>query len=211
MATVSSVITSIKSFLTSKYLALTGGKMSGGIEREGTTIMWREILDANKKSSCGLYQSTYNGYMPMLNMMTTDGRVGIGTYQNYLRMTYFLNTNTTNSPDNYLHLDSSSATVNGKPIVCVTKWTSGTSWYRVYSDGWIEQGGYFNCSTNGKTVTFHKAFSNTNYYLDGNASQTTAGARFTSFYNRTTTNAACYTGDDSSFNAGYVYWYASGY
>lgn len=90
-------------------------------------------------------------------------------------------------------------------------YTSGTSWYRIYSDGWIEQGGYFNCSSHGTTVTFHKAFSNTNYYLNGNATQVSNGVRFASFYNRSTTGAACYTGDDSSFNQGYVYWYACGY
>lgn len=100
---------------------------------------------------------------------------------------------------------------NGAGATIKQKYVSGTTWYRIYTDGWIEQGGYFNCSANGTKVTFSKAFTNTNYYLNGNGSQTTAGARFVSFYNRTTTGAACYTGDDSSFNAGYVYWYACGY
>jgi hypothetical protein len=96
-------------------------------------------------------------------------------------------------------------------VSLVSSYNSGTSWYRFYDDGWIEQGGYFNCSSHGTTVTFHKAFSNTNYYLNGNATQVSNGVRFASFYNRSTTGAACYTGDDSSFNQGYVYWYACGY
>ena len=41
-------------------------------------------------------------------------------------------------------------------------YVSGTEWYRLWSDGWIEQGG--SCASGGsKTVTFLKPFSNTNY------------------------------------------------
>lgn len=45
-------------------------------------------------------------------------------------------------------------------------YSSGTSWYRIYSDGWIEQGGRIQVTTkNNATVTFLKAFKNTNYTL----------------------------------------------
>lgn len=40
-------------------------------------------------------------------------------------------------------------------------WKSGTEWLRIFSDGWIEQGGLL--KENGGTVSFHKGFSNTNY------------------------------------------------
>lgn len=49
----------------------------------------------------------------------------------------------------------------------ITKtWSSGTSWYRKYSDGWIEQGGEFtkNRDTN-IAVTFPVAFRNTDYTI----------------------------------------------
>ena len=47
-----------------------------------------------------------------------------------------------------------------RPNAYVTKtWRSGTEWYRVWSDGWIEQGGH----GTGGTCTFNKPFSNTNY------------------------------------------------
>lgn len=39
------------------------------------------------------------------------------------------------------------------------KWSSGTSWFRKYSDGWIEQGGH----GTGGVCTFSKAFSKTAY------------------------------------------------
>lgn len=47
-----------------------------------------------------------------------------------------------------------------RPNAYVTQtWRSGTKWYRVWSDGWIEQGGH----GTGGTCTFNKSFSNTNY------------------------------------------------
>lgn len=47
-----------------------------------------------------------------------------------------------------------------RPNAYVTQtWRSGTTWYRVWSDGWIEQGGH----GTGGTCTFNKPFSNTNY------------------------------------------------
>lgn len=40
-------------------------------------------------------------------------------------------------------------------------WKSGTEWLRIFSDGWIEQGGIL--KGNSGTVSFHKGFSNTDY------------------------------------------------
>lgn len=43
--------------------------------------------------------------------------------------------------------------------VIVENYKSDASWYRVWSDGWIEQGG----RTNAKTITFLKPFSDADY------------------------------------------------
>ena len=45
-------------------------------------------------------------------------------------------------------------------ITVVSVWRSGSSWYRVFSDGWIEQGGMISSSdgTGFRTVNFYKAF-----------------------------------------------------
>ena len=45
----------------------------------------------------------------------------------------------------------------------IEHYQNGTNWYRVYSDGWIEQGGRITNTTSSGTVTFAKPFSNTNY------------------------------------------------
>lgn len=45
---------------------------------------------------------------------------------------------------------------------------NGTSWYRIYSDGWCEQGGYFTAVSNDlptNVVSFLKKFTNTKYFV----------------------------------------------
>ena len=57
---------------------------------------------------------------------------------------------------------TSSASVDA-PAYVVQNYKSGTNWYRVWSDGWIEQGGQLTPATAGTEVTLLKAFSDTNY------------------------------------------------
>lgn len=49
----------------------------------------------------------------------------------------------------------------------VSTWTNGSSWYRKYSDGFIEQGGYLGVTgTTGFTVTFPTPFAGASYVLN---------------------------------------------
>lgn len=51
-------------------------------------------------------------------------------------------------------------------IQCVVEtYHNGKDWYRVYSDGWVEQGGYLANSDGAttKTITLHKEMADTNY------------------------------------------------
>lgn len=54
-----------------------------------------------------------------------------------------------------------------RPCWVVQNYLSGGSWYRVWSDGWIEQGGISSAVADkaGITVSFLKSFANTNYDL----------------------------------------------
>ncbi|MBO7733133.1 MAG: hypothetical protein J6S67_11285 [Methanobrevibacter sp.] len=58
-------------------------------------------------------------------------------------------------------LDGNNATF---PHITST-YVNGKDWYRVWSDGWIEQGGETSASTGKATVTFLKPFANTNYTI----------------------------------------------
>lgn len=57
-----------------------------------------------------------------------------------------------------------------RPAVVVENYINGTSWYRVWSDGWIEQGLQGEVGTNSapKTLIFLKSFKDTKYYVNSN-------------------------------------------
>lgn len=101
------------------------------------------------------------------------------------------------------------------PTAYVTQtWKSGSSWYRRYSDGWIEQGGRINVqssvgSFNAYPVTLHLSHANATYF-----------AEISSIYPNSSSNGWEYvhTQTKSSFKAvtcadagGYFYWHTCGY
>lgn len=82
----------------------------------------------------------------------------------------------------------------------VETYINGTEWYRIYSDGWVEQGGATSAHS---TVTFLIPFSNTNYFgvIQQPNSTGTIGASLIRFNTKTTTTAFISIGT----------WYACGY
>lgn len=97
---------------------------------------------------------------------------------------------------------SSSVTATA-PAVVVETWLSGTEWYRVWSDGWIEQGGYNNGS---HTVTFVKPFSNTNYYFNFGFMRDAYTNEAFNFYKTNKSSTSVYI-----LGAYPSYWYACGF
>ena len=97
-----------------------------------------------------------------------------------------------------------------RPRTYVTKtWSSGTEWYRVWSDGFIEQGGH----GTGSACTFNKPFSNKNYTFNvqpssGYSSHPDWIAAYEKRPSRTTTGTGIswYEGGDQGWD-----WRASGY
>lgn len=69
-----------------------------------------------------------------------------------------------------------------------TTWHVETSWYRKWSDGWIEQGGQI--TTSATTISLHLAFKDTNYTItvsqngsaSSNVSRVAISARATSTF-----------------------------
>ena len=91
------------------------------------------------------------------------------------------------------------------------------NWYRIYPDGWVEQGGLYNYGSLAKdwntvTITFLKAFSDTSYTLTTQASRNdsvTSGIGNQSFiinFTNTSFKAEIY-GDG---NSQYFWWQACG-
>lgn len=88
-----------------------------------------------------------------------------------------------------------------KPYVTET-YVNGTSWYRIWSDGWCEQGGRIT----GTSITFLQSFVNTNYSFSGVSINANSGGAASTVTNLTTTGCTYYTYG----NAGGM-WQACGY
>lgn len=98
-----------------------------------------------------------------------------------------------------------------KPYITET-YRNGTSWYRIWSDGWLEQGGRISVKDDGTaTVNLIKPFSNTDYSAfteDNNNAHSTTGAGILHCGNYTTSRFTIYNGQDIN---GIKNWYAFGY
>ena len=98
----------------------------------------------------------------------------------------------------------------------VETYVSGKSWYRLYSDGWVEQGGQvtgdaYNNSTN--NITFHKEFANTNYEFLALSLSTNSDAWMSSCWGQriSATQGRIRTGKWNTVETANVSWFAAGY
>lgn len=71
-----------------------------------------------------------------------------------------------NTQDISTKADTDLSNVPSSKGILVESYVNGTSWYRVYSDGWCEQGGYLSTSANTTySQNFLKQFTDTNYSM----------------------------------------------
>lgn len=95
-----------------------------------------------------------------------------------------------------------------KPAVVVENYRNGTEWYRKWSDGWIEQGGYGSMTV---AVNFLKAFTDTNYTILTQMLHSTVNT----YYNQIVYDNYSKTSFTSNINGGNstvkFKWYACGY
>lgn len=99
----------------------------------------------------------------------------------------------------------------------VGSWRSGANWWRKWSDGFIEQGGILgtNFSVGGyrstsNTLSFHIAFSSTDYYVGSVDNQEHAS---TSCIGRATSTATLQTTarGNNTYHVASILWYACGF
>lgn len=90
----------------------------------------------------------------------------------------------------------------------IKSYHSGDDWYRVYSDGWCEQGGLVYIPSSDLTVTFLIPFLNTDYTITAGSSNNTNVVNVNQNNARTTTTTRF---DMSGSNSGNAFWQACGY
>ena len=118
--------------------------------------------------------------------------------------------------ENYVDLNGNMSTyLQGKLVKAwVTEsYASGMYWYRVWSDGFIEQGGAFGGQVGSWAsvgITFAKAFANTNYslFVQGNWSDASCSSCYVS---AKSTTGATVTYANNNIGAQYSIYYACGY
>ena len=98
----------------------------------------------------------------------------------------------------------------GVGVYLTNTWRSGDQWYRKYSDGFVEQGGYQYLNYGNTTVTFNTAFATTNYTVSAiNVGHTESVPFVVSRSTASMVFSRLWTGDKAG--AQNALWYACGY
>lgn len=97
------------------------------------------------------------------------------------------------------------------PAVVVENYVNGTSWYRVWSDGWCEQGGYIASTANDTIYYLLKQMRDTNYMMNITAIVNNWSGGLNSIYDLTTSSFKVWTSDDGTFNPCPLKWEVKGY
>ena len=94
----------------------------------------------------------------------------------------------------------------------VATYSNGWNWWRKWSDGWVEQGGYISASTStGQVNNLLVKMKNANYNINITPVVSTWSGGLSSVFGLTTTSFQLWTSDDSSFNSCPVIWEVKGY
>lgn len=181
----------------------------GGIGFSVTTTASRTLLFTRKNIN-GTNYNCYSG-----NIIENDGTI----YFNVPTppATHNMNSAATTKWVNDHRCTTAATTASSasiyKPAIVIENYRNGNQWYRKWSDGWIEQGGYKSQATP-NTITLNKAFTTTDYTIlalcdrmDASAAPAVAAYRNNSNYPKSTT-AFTLTGNTASLGQ---YWYACGY
>lgn len=118
---------------------------------------------------------------------------------------------TMGTPSSYAFGSKRQTVVNDvRPAVVVETYQNGASWYRVWSDGWVEQGGrvQINASSN-SLITLLKSFKDTNYHINFSHSLIGTGNQAESAAQQTSTSTIKLF--NACGNSQYFSWEAKGY
>lgn len=99
-------------------------------------------------------------------------------------------------------------------VHCVVEtFKSGTSWYRVYDDGWVEQGATILLTACPQTITMLKQYQDNNYTIciGGGDPDSNAAVCSTSVYSRAVGSFSLASGYNGTFYSCVISWFACGY
>ena len=173
----------------SKVITSAGGTLTGTITTSNTV----GLVGSGNYMDVGYRYSDNNGaIMAFRSSSYTNNPGGFDIFARNGTNTYTLNG----------RADTGNLSWGGKKVVCVTSYRSGTLWYRLFNDGFIEQGGTDTRTTaSDVTISFPKAFTSTNI-------QVVTGSHTGYSVVRSKTKTTFVLGRNT---ANTTYWYACGY
>lgn len=171
------------------------------------------MLSANKTTSgFTLVQDTYTDQG---GIWEAQGYVDISSY-NVIPLYQYVVVATQTNTDVEVDINEIIADLNGKVntsdlerIQCVVEtYHNSTFWYRIYSDGWCEQGGQGSFGTSRASVTLLKPYLNTNYTVTLGTQYTASASTTSAVDNKTTTGFEIIQGNNANLC---TWWEAKGY
>ena len=104
---------------------------------------------------------------------------------------------------------------NNFDVVLVERYVNGSSWYRVYADGWCEQGGLKKLTGTNTTISLLKNYANTDYGTQITYCETSASGTYyntiVNLTNKTSSQFVVYETQGSGGSNKYFSWYANGF
>lgn len=174
---------------------------------EGKGLSTNDLTDSLKSN----YDTAYTNNHTHTNKTTLDNIISSGDGSNYLSDDGTYKDFTTSLADVDLSNITSGAATNLNTAgvrTVVETYQSGVSWYRIWSDGWTEQGGAYSGSAQ-ITVNLNTPFATTTYFAVAAADIYISSASYAfeyQPYNRTTTSFNVNPTSSRSYK-----WYACGY
>ena len=195
-------------------------RVTKGVNPSATSYNGIRFNDANS-TTASAYPDTRLGVLE--SVVLTDGKIQMvmAAYQNKVSTTVSSRITLSIAQDGTTYCDfpkcttkatTTSSARSDKVAVIVQNYLNGTSWYRIWSDGWVEQGGYISASTS--TTQVNKLLikmANANYHINITAIVDTWSGGLNSVFDRTVDSFKLWTSDDSSFNSAPIVWEVKGY
>lgn len=194
-------------------LGLTDGERYMGLVTGGSTLDGYEGGYGSKVGDNGLNTGHTGRTGYGMGIVTDPTKSGIIAEQSTSQL-YF---KVANAVQNLELLDAGEVLeavqqIGAKPHI-VDTYVNGTSWYRIYSDGWCEQGGSISRATQAVSVTFLKPFNNQNINIQTTRQADNVkenGQEPVGVGSITETGFTAYQYNSAS-NAQYILWIACGY
>ena len=122
--------------ISSTYLKLSGGTITGSIKKAGASYSWNTIRESNETAPVSI--TSYSGYQPAIKQKTPSGVWGLGAYTSDVHFTYFADGTTHNDATHLLTIGYNGKTISAGGVALPHVWVqSGTPTAKQTGDIWF--------------------------------------------------------------------------